>query len=1040
MTLYISKSIMEALDINAKNSDLADKAEEIANLLIKTGEQYRAKAYKTASVALATHTQPIKHLTDLKQIRGIGDSIGHNLKEFMETGRITFIEELKNRPEILFTEIYGIGPKKAKQLADSGFKTIDDIKIAYSTDKTLLNDKQATGLHYYNDILRRIPREEIASFDKILSCIITPQTGFKYEIVGSYRRQSESSGDIDVILTTDPTVKLTTTFAKILETLYRHNIITRFLSQGNTKSLVIGKNPKSQYYRRIDFLFTPSEQYPFAILYFTGSKHFNTAMRGHALSKGLSMNEHGFTPTSKSPQNSVMKAIPTMKTEQDIFTFLELEYTEPQFRRDGSSLRHKTPQSPHSSNPTKPSQPQAGAYDSVVEYLLKGLPYLKTLTNGHLVKMILLCDDLYYNKSSPIMTDNQYDILKDYTTATYPTANVPVGAPIASTAKVALPYPMMSMNKKKDHKSVAKWFQKYPPKTDIKTATESNIAYILSAKLDGVSAMFYNENGERKLYTRGDGREGQDISHMVPYLSQLNNIRDKRTTVRGELLMKKSTFQNKYATQYANARNLTSGIVNQTNNILSPENIAKYKDIDFICYEVISPMFRPDKQLNIINDINQATPLLTRQFKTDEAMPTIEQLSETLQTWRDIYEYEMDGIIVTHNGDYPREFKNPEHAFAFKMVLTDQIAETIVTDVIWTPSVSGYLKPRIRVDPVIIGGATIEYVTGHDAKNIKENRIGIGAKVSLIRAGDVIPHIERVIEPAPQAHFPEKGTYTWTDTKVDIVLISSATDITVRAKQLEYFFKTMDIPDIGIGVINQLIKANYDTLSKILHVTYEELLELPSFKSTKATKIYNNIQSVRTPPSNTANSLSISPNELLAKLITASTVMGRGIAKKTAILILDTYPDIISSQEDPNTKFAKLLTVKGLGDKTSKAFVENIPKFRQFLTNNGLESYLLLHQMAINSTQEASQSTTRNPHVATGFTDKTLETYLHSKGIPLAKTLTKKTAVLYVKDKTHTSNKTEQAKKQGIPIIVYDPAKVTPEKHLEPVLKQLNII
>lgn len=1034
---------MEALDINAKNSDLADKAEEIANLLIKTGEQYRAKAYKRAAEALATHTQPIKHLTDLKQIRGIGDSIGHNLKEFMETDKITFIEELKNRPEILFTEIYGVGPKKAKQLADSGFKTINDIKTAYSSDKTLLNDKQATGLHYYNDILRRIPREEIASFDKILSCIITPQTGFQYEIVGSYRRQSESSGDIDVILTTNPTIKPTTTFAKILETLYRHNIITYFLSQGNTKSLVIGKNPKSQYYRRIDFLFTPPEQYPFAILYFTGSKHFNTAMRGHALSKGFSMNEHGFTPTSKSPQKSATKNIPTMKTEQDIFTFLELEYTEPQFRRDGSSLKHKTSpqqpqQQPHKENSIS-SQPQAGAYDNVVEYLLKGLPYLKTLTNERLVKMIRLCDDLYYNKSSPIMTDNQYDILKDYTTTNYPTANVPVGAPIASTAKVALPYPMMSMNKKKDHKSVAKWFEKYPPKTSIISATEPSIAYIVSAKLDGVSAMFYNENGERKLYTRGDGREGQDISHMVPYLSQLNNIRDKRTTVRGELLMKKSTFQNKYATQYANARNLTSGIVNQTNNILSPENIAKYKDIDFICYEVISPMFRPDKQLNIINDINQATPLLTRQFKTDEPSPPIEQLSKTLQTWRDIYEYEMDGIIVTHNGDYPREFKNPEHAFAFKMVLTDQIAETIVTDVIWTPSISGYLKPRVRVDPVTIGGATIEYVTGHDAKNIKENRIGIGAKVSLIRAGDVIPHIERVIEPAPHAHFPEKGTYKWNDTKVDIVLISSATDTTVRSKQLEYFFKTMDIPDIGIGVINQLVKSGYDTLSKILHITYEELLELPSFKSTKANKIYNNIQTVKTPPS-TSTAKSSSPNELLAKLITASTVMGRGIATKTVILILDTYPDIISSQEDPKTKYAKLLTVKGLGDKTSKAFVENILKFRKFLANNGLQSYLSLQETAINSSQQARHTQKRNPHVATGFTDKTLETYLYSKGIPMAKTLTKKTAVLYVKDNTHTSNKTEQAKKQGIPIIAYDPVKMTPEKDLEPLLKQLNII
>ena len=84
------------------------------------------------------------------------------------------------------------------------------------------------------------------------------------------------------------------------------------------------------------------------------------------------------------------------------------------------------------------------------------------------------------------------------------------------------------------------------------------------------------------------------------------------------------------------------------------------------------------------------------------------------------------------------------------MVLSDQTAETFVVDVIWSPSKDGYLKPRIRVDPVQVGGVTIEYTTGFNGAFIRDNKIGVGAKVKLIRSGDVIPYIEEVIDKAPR--------------------------------------------------------------------------------------------------------------------------------------------------------------------------------------------------------------------------------------------------------------------------------------------------
>ena len=220
--------------------------------------------------------------------------------------------------------------------------------------------------------------------------------------------------------------------------------------------------------------------------------------------------------------------------------------------------------------------------------------------------------------------------------------------------------------------------------------------------------------------------------------------------------MSRETYKKKYKKHFANSRNLTSGIVNLTNNLSDPENQAKFRDLDFICYEIVNPNKTPSEQLKIINFINETTPINTKTFYEK---PSVQELSIILQTWREQSSYEIDGIIVTHNQPYKRENKNPEHAFAYKMVLTDQIAETFVTNVIYTASKDGFLKPRVQFTPVKIGGSTIEYATGFNAAFIRDNNIGIGAKIEIIRSGDVIPYINKVIEPAPEPMLPPSDKY-----------------------------------------------------------------------------------------------------------------------------------------------------------------------------------------------------------------------------------------------------------------------------------------
>ena len=148
--------------------------------------------------------------------------------------------------------------------------------------------------------------------------------------------------------------------------------------------------------------------------------------------------------------------------------------------------------------------------------------------------------DLYYSSSETILTDQEFDILKDFLEDNYP--NNPfldeIGAPIKMGGiKVKLPVHMGSMNKKKTEKDVDGWIKKYPG--DV----------VISDKLDGISFLLvYKKNEDLKLYTRGDGSEGKDISKLLDYLKlpnlgKLPNLKEENMIIRGEMLVSKSNFK-----------------------------------------------------------------------------------------------------------------------------------------------------------------------------------------------------------------------------------------------------------------------------------------------------------------------------------------------------------------------------------------------------------------------------------------------------------------------------------------------------------------
>jgi DNA polymerase/3'-5' exonuclease PolX len=120
----------------------------------------------------------------------------------VNTGTLKILEREKNNPVNILGEIYGVGPKKAKELVEKGITTIEQLR---ERQDDVLNDIQKVGLKYYEDILKRIPRSEVEEykklFDKDFEKVVGTGSDSHMEIVGSYRRGAESSGDIDVIIT-----------------------------------------------------------------------------------------------------------------------------------------------------------------------------------------------------------------------------------------------------------------------------------------------------------------------------------------------------------------------------------------------------------------------------------------------------------------------------------------------------------------------------------------------------------------------------------------------------------------------------------------------------------------------------------------------------------------------------------------------------------------------------------------------------------------------------------------------------------------------
>jgi DNA polymerase beta len=299
---------------------------------LKLKEMFKANAYKKVIQELKNLNKPIYSINDLQDIKGVGSKIKLKIEEIIETGKLTKAEKVKESNEYSITEkllkIYGIGPSKVNELINKHkITSIDQLK----QNQDILNDKQKIGLKYYDDFLLRIPRNEMDQHYKYIHDTLKYiSNDFEIEIVGSYRRLHKDSGDIDVLIThkskniiNDPSL-MERIIIKALNKKYTY--LTDILAVGTKMCLAVCKLPTSNHYRRIDFLLTSPEEYPFALLYFTGNDKFNVDLRNRAIEMRHSLSQHGL---KNMDTNEMVKGL---KSEKDILGFLKMNYIEPQHR------------------------------------------------------------------------------------------------------------------------------------------------------------------------------------------------------------------------------------------------------------------------------------------------------------------------------------------------------------------------------------------------------------------------------------------------------------------------------------------------------------------------------------------------------------------------------------------------------------------------------------------------------------------------------------------------------------------------------------
>jgi DNA ligase (NAD+) len=483
-------------------------------------------------------------------------------------------------------------------------------------------------------------------------------------------------------------------------------------------------------------------------------------------------------------------------------------------------------------------------------------------------------DYRYYVENDPVIGDRAYDALFsrlqaledafDLDTDGSPTQRVG-GEPLDELEEVEHVAPMGSIDQGGEVEEVRE-FDERVRRGLAGTDYDGDIDYFCEPKFDGLSVEVVYEDGEYvRAATRGDGQVGEDVTENVRTIrsvpQRLRGDYPDFLAVRGEVYMPRAAFTayNRERVEsgedpFANPRNAAAGTLRQ----LDP-SITAQRPLAVFFFGVLDASVNFDSH----DEIHERLPewglrVCSRAALVDDIEAAIDYRDEQLAA-RDDLDYEIDGVVLKVNdGDacdlLGSTSRAPRWAFAYKFPARKE--ETTVRDIVVQVGRTGRLTPVALMDPVEVGGVTVTRASLHNPSLIEELGVGLGDRVRIKRAGDVIPDVVEVVEGNGDGHFDFPATCPVCGSQVErdgpmAFCTGGLSCPAQRERSVEHYAsrKGLDIEGLGEKAVEQLLEAGLvEDAADLYELTVDELAELEGWGEKSAQNLVAELDDAREPP------------------------------------------------------------------------------------------------------------------------------------------------------------------------------------------------
>ncbi|MCM1894660.1 NAD-dependent DNA ligase LigA [Dorea sp. MB18-49] len=630
-----------------------------------------------------------------------------------------------------------------------------------------------------------------------------------------------------------------------------------------------------------------------------------------------------------------------------------------------------------------------------------------------LVSLLNKASRAYYQEAQEIMSNYEYDRLYDELKE----LEDELGITLSNSPTVNVGYEVVSELPKERHESPMLSLDKTKEVEELKNFVGDQ-KVLMSWKMDGLTVVLTYRDGKLyKAVTRGNGEVGEVITNNAKVFKNVpvQIAYQGELILRGEAVIGYKDFEKinqeieDVDARYKNPRNLCSGSVRQLNNqITAKRNVMFYA---FTLVQADGVDFQNSRacQMEWLKSQGFTTVeyyMVTRDTVEDEVAKFSSKISEN--------DFPSDGLVLTYDDiaygrSLGRTAKFPRDSFAFKW--QDEIRETVLREIEWSPSRTGLINPVAIFDPVELEGTTVSRASVHNISIMEELELGIGDRIEVYKANMIIPQIAENLTRSGVKDIPCKCPVCQGETKIRQVGNAKALycmNPECQAKHVKSFAlfvsrDALNIEGLSEATLEKFISRGYiHTFADIFHLAQykEKIQKMEGFGEKSYKKLTESIEKART--------------TTLPRVIYSLGIAGIGLANAKVIcreLKYDVESLLKVSEEELNE-------IQGVGEVLAKAFVgyfadaKHVENFRRLLNELTIPEETVTKQQIFEGVNFVITGSVK--HFANRGEVKEL---IESLGGKVTGSVTSKTNYLINNDVTSTSSKNKKANELGIPII-----------------------